>query len=327
MGITKNNLPIETVRKIVSEKFPDKKIQEIKELTEGMLNAAYSVSFEDGSGSIVKVAPKNAEGLMSNEINLMSAEVQAMRIMGDYDFVHVAKVQSYDTSKCLCNSDYLIMERIAGENGIFIKDQMSGEENDIIHHEIGTIQKKMSEITGEAFGLLGDDRRFDSLYDFFYLLLNNVLNDAEAKKVEIGETKESILSLLKKDRLLFDEVKVPTLVHWDMWEGNIFVKNNHVSGVIDWERAMWGEPFMDDRFRRHTRNKEFLTGFGKTDFSEKEKRRLGWYDALLYITMMAEVTYRQYTDKGQYDWAKSMFQSIWGELREESDRESERRNL
>lgn len=152
---------------IFAQNFPNKKIEQIKELTEGMFNVAYSVSFKDGSGSILKVAPPNTEGLLSNEINLMSAEVQAMQIMRQHDFVLIAEVQAYDASKRLCDSDYLIMERIEGENWIFIKDEMSEEVNDQIYYEIGKIQKNMSEIKGEAFGLLGDSRRFDSFYDFF----------------------------------------------------------------------------------------------------------------------------------------------------------------
>lgn len=315
MGITKNNLTNKTIINIFAKTFPNKKIQNIKELTEGMFNAAYTVSFDDNSESILKVAPKSDEGLMSNEINLMSAEVQAMQIMSEYDFVHVAEVQSYDTSKSLCNSDYFIMEKIEGDNWIFVKDKMSKEEQDCIHNEIGKIQKNMSEIKNESFGLLGDSKRFDSLYDFFYMLLNNVLHDVEAKNIDIGESTKIILQQLEKDKQIFDEVETPTLVHWDMWEGNIFVKDNHVSGVIDWERAMWGEPFMDDRFRRHNRNAEFLKGFGQTDFSENEKKRLCWYDVLLYITMMAEVTYRQYSDDGQYHWVKPLFESAWRELR------------
>lgn len=311
MGITKNHLSDDSIRNIFYQNFPNKKIMQIKELTEGMFNAAYSVSFEDGSGSILKAAPPSAEGLMSNEINMMLAEVLAMQIMRSYDFVHIAEVQSYDTSKRLCNSDYLIMERIEGENWIFVKDEMPEEVRDHIYYEIGEIQKNMFEIKGKAFGLLGDSRRFDSLYDFFSMLIQNVLHDVEAKNIEIGVTNQSILEQLEKDQLIFDEVKVPTFIHWDMWEGNVFVKNNHVCGVIDWERAMWGEPFMDDRFRRHSRTPAFLKGFGQTDFSENEKRRLAWYDALLYITMMAEVTYRQYTDGGQYDWAKSLFEDTW----------------
>lgn len=311
MGITKNNLSNETIMNIFAQNCPNKKIEQIKELTEGMFNVAYSVSFEDGSGSILKVASPDTKGLLSNEINLMSAEVQAMQIMRGYDFVHIAEVQAYDTSKCLCNSDYLIMERIEGENWIFIIDEMPKEVKDHIYCEIGKIQKNMSEIKGESFGLLGDSRRFDSIYDFFHMLLQNVLNDVEAKNIRIGETKRSIMEQLEKDKLIFEEVKVPTLVHWDMWEGNIFVKDNHVSGVIDWERAMWGEPFMDDRFRHHSRNEAFLKGFGQTEFSEKEERRLYWYDLFLYITMMAEVTYRQYSDDRQNDWVKPLFENTW----------------
>lgn len=47
---------------------------------------------------------------------------------------------------------------------------------------------------------------------------------------------------LAKDREYFDAVKTPTLVHWDMWEGNIFIKDGTITGIIDWERAMWRKP-------------------------------------------------------------------------------------
>ena len=69
---------------------------------------------------------------------------------------------------------------------------------------------------------------------------------------------------------------------------------------------MWGEPFMDDRFRMHNRREKFLEGFGKTSFSEDESKRLRWYDIILYLTMMIEVFYRECEDKGQYFWAKEM---------------------
>jgi len=75
----------------------------------------------------------------------------------------------------------------------------------------------------------------------------------------------------------FSEIKEATLVHWDLWEGNVFIKDGHVSGIIDWERAMWGESLMDDRFRHHNKNDAFLIGFGKESFTEKEKKVFpGW---------------------------------------------------
>ena len=65
---------------------------------------------------------------------------------------------------------------------------------------------------------------------------------------------------------------------------------------------------MDDRFRMHNRCNDFLEGFGKTTFEENEIRRLRWYDIILYLTMMIEVFYREYEDKGQYVWAREMLE-------------------
>lgn len=77
---------------------------------------------------------------------------------------------------------------------------------------------------------------------------------------------------------------------------------------------MWGEAFLDDRFRRHTRNQDFLKGYGQETFSETEMRRIYWYDVLLYLTMMTEGAYREYEDDGQYQWAKPLFEASWREL-------------
>ena len=145
-------------------------------------------------------------------------------------------------------------------------------------------------------------------------LIKNVLCDAEKRQVVIGVPKKEILDLLTKDKCVFDEIKTPTLVHWDMWEGNIFVKDGEITGIIDWERAMWGEPYMDEPFRYHKRNKDLLEGFGVHELSEAEMRRIYWYDVLLYLTMMIEVFYREYEDEGQYQWSKSLFEDVWSML-------------
>ena len=55
--------------------FPDKQIAEIKELTEGMCNVTYDITFEDGSESILKISVKDRRGNTSNEVNLMRAEL------------------------------------------------------------------------------------------------------------------------------------------------------------------------------------------------------------------------------------------------------------
>lgn len=315
MGITKNKQTRENIIKMADAAFPQKGIPKIRELTEGMCNAAYELIYEDGFATILKISSPIKTGFMTNEDNLMEAEVKAMRLAAQNTGIKVAEIYKYDTTKKLCNGDYFFMEKLEGASWISVIDNLGEEINSKLRIEVGQLQKQLSEVKNDKFGLLGDKKQqFSSLYEFVFFLISNVLNDAEKREVVIGVSKTDILEKLTLDKEIFEKVKIPSLVHWDMWEGNIFVKDGQISGIIDWERAMWGEPFMDDRFRHHCRNHDFIQGFGIDKFSEEELRRIYWYDILLYLTMMTEVTYREYEDDGQYQWVKPIFDKIWGKL-------------
>ena len=308
--ITKNRQSNDTISRMAKVAFPDKQVTEIKELTEGMCNVTYSVAFTDGSESILKIAAKDRSGNTSNEVNLMRAEVSAMKLVAEKCSFKVADVQYYDTSNTICDGNYFFMEKLEGDNFHFVKEKMSEEEISAIGKELGRISRELSTIQNPDFGFLGEDNRYDSLFAFVKQMLTNLITDAERRNVDILYDGRTLLDQLEKEESAFREVKKASLVHWDMWEGNVFVKDGRVSGIIDWERAMWGEPFMDDRFRMHNRDKYFLEGFGQTSFSEDELKRLRWYDIILYLTMMIEVFYREFEDKGQYFWAREMLKKV-----------------
>jgi aminoglycoside phosphotransferase (APT) family kinase protein len=314
MGLTKNKQTDKNIIVMAREAFPDKGVPEIQELTEGMCNAAYKLTYEDGFQTVLKISSPLQTGFMTNEAHLMEAEVRAMRLVSEHTDIKVAEIYRYDTSKRLCDGDYFFMECLDGASWISVIDNLEDSVNSELRKKVGKLQKQLSKVKSDKFGLLGEETRFDSLYEFTYFLIDNVLNDAEKRDVVIGVPRQEILAQLQKEQNLFEEIKVATLVHWDMWEGNIFVKDGCIAGIIDWERAMWGEPFMDDRFRYHNRHDDFLNGFGINELSEEELRRIYWYDILLYLTMMTEVTYREYEDDGQYQWVKPMFDKIWRKL-------------
>lgn len=315
MGITKNRQSEAVLQKMALRAFPDKQMEEVMELTEGMCNTAYLVKFTDNSQYILKIATAGSRGRMSNEVNLMEAEVKAMQIVHRTNAVKVADVLYYDTSNEVCNGHYFFMEVLEGQSYSSIIDTFTEEERKTVSYEIGRAERKITSIPGNHFGLLGDEVHcFGGLFSFVYQLISNVLLDAEKKRVDLPAASDEVLMALRADREIFEQVTQPVLVHWDLWEGNIFVKEKHVFGIIDWERAMWGEALMDDRFRRHTRNAEFLKGFGKDSFTEEEMCRIYWYDILLYLTMMTEGAYREYEDDGVYQWAKPMFEASWKKI-------------
>ncbi len=308
--ITKNRQSDETITEMAKKAFPDKTVIKIKELTEGMCNVTYHVVFDDGSESILKIAAENTTGNTSNEINLMRAEIEAMRLVSGKCSFKVAEVQYYDCTRTVCSGDYFFMEKLPGENYAFLKAKLPESVIRELNQEIGRISRELTAFTNAQFGFLGDKRRFDSLFEFVKTILTNLLSDARKKNVDPGCNAQRLMEELDSEKECFEEVRSATLVHWDLWEGNIVVSRNHVSGIIDWERAMWGEPFMDDRFRKHNRNIDFLEGFGITSFSENALKRLRWYDVILYLTMMIEVFYREFEDQGQYHWAKGMLMSV-----------------
>lgn len=308
MTITKNRQSEETIIRMAKKAFPDKQIVTIKELTEGLCNVTYDISFHDGSESILKIAAKDISGNITNEVNLMQAEVTAMKKAAEICSFKVADVQYYDTSNTICEGHYFFMEKIEGENFYLVKNRLSEDEIARIHREIGEIAKELSSVQNTAFGFLGEDTRYDSLYEFVKQMVKNLVSDAEKKNIDIIYDGQFYLNELEKEEDAFESVGYSTLVHWDMWEGNVFVKDGHVSGIIDWERAMWGEPYMDDRFRMHSRSNHFLEGFGKTAFEDNERKRMRWYDIILYLTMSIEVFYREYETQGQYFWAKEMLE-------------------
>ena len=304
MAITKNRQSKETITSMAERAFPDKRVVSIKELTDGMCNVTYDISFHDGSESILKIASKDKKGSITNEVNLMQAEVTAMKIVAQTCSFKVADVQYYDSSNTLCDGHYFFMEKIEGENFHCAKSRLTKDERARIHTEIGKISKELSNVQNTVFGFLGEDTRYDSLYEFVKRMLKNLVSDAGKRNIDILYDEQFYLNELEKDKYAFETVCRSSLVHWDMWEGNVFVKDGHVSGVIDWERALWGEPYMDDRFRMHNRCSHFLEGFGKTAFEENEIKRMRWYDIILYLTMCIEVFYREYEDQGQYFWAR-----------------------
>lgn len=62
---------------------------------------------------------------------------------------------------------------------------------------------------------------------------------------------------LTLSKTVFDQVTVPCLVHWDLWDGNVFVKDNRITGVIDCERSLWGDRRWGSGMNRNIRQLAF----------------------------------------------------------------------
>ena len=154
MSITKNRQSPEALRALCATAFPHREVRTITELTEGMFNAAYRVDFTDGA-SVLKIAAGNASGLLSNEVNLMGAEVAAMHILQEHNLPHVAQVQYADFTRSLCSGSYFVMECLPGRSLSSCREALSADEIAHVMTQVGAFQRQTAGIRGESFGLLG----------------------------------------------------------------------------------------------------------------------------------------------------------------------------
>lgn len=316
MIATKNYQTEVELQMLVVKAFQGIRMKSYRELTEGLCNVAYLIELEDGRKTVLKIAPKQEDNLMSYEINMMQAEVSAMELVHEKTNILLPKVYCYDESKTLCSSAYFFMECLEGSSLMAAKDIFSPEEIADIEYEIGKTIRSLHEIKGEKFGLLGAKEAWqEDYFTFFYQVMAGILHDGLKKNVDVGIDYNEVLSLLLRDKDVFEEVTTPVLVHWDAWYGNWFVKDKKIEGLIDWERALFGEGLMEDRFRSHCIREEFLKGYGISSFTKKQKVRMAWYDIYLYLIMMIEGAYREYEDDGQYQWVKKIFLPIMSKVK------------
>lgn len=314
--ITKNRQCKKNLENIVQAAFEGKEqLLSYKEFSDGFCNVSYRLDLSNGRHVVLKVAAPPEIQMMSCETALMETEVRAMKEAAKYQIKKVPEIYFYDCSKAICSGDYFLMEMLPGESYDKAKQSMGQEQQEDIEVQIGEWLKKLNEIKGSRFGhFFREDLQRDNWYDAFRFMLERVVGDGVAKKVDLLISPQELFGKLEKDKPCFDEVAEPRMIHFDSWDGNVFVKDGQVVGLIDWERAMWAEGLMEDRVRFHNVNPSILNGYGKTQLTGKEKVRCAWYDIYLYLIMMIEGAYRHYEDDGQYQWTSGLLKQVWANV-------------
>ncbi len=311
----KNHQPLAKIKEMVRLGLGASEVQDCVELTAGFCNVAYYITQEDGTKSILKIASPDENSRMRNENCLMENEVSAMQLAKDKISCKIPEVYFYDDSCKICTGPYFFMEVVPGADYWTLREELSNEEKTEINFTVGNLVKEISEIKGTYFGSLGNpDARFKTLYEWVSYMLKNVVLDAEDKNIDYFISKTNLFSMLEKDKPCFDEFTNSCLVHYDLWEGNIFICNKKISGIIDWERAMFGDPLMEDRFRRGKCSQDFVNGYSERPFTRNEKRRLLWYDIILFLSMMNEGSFRNYPDDSTYNYAMPLYKCSLEEL-------------
>ena len=315
-SITKSRQSKEIIEKMTEKYFAPRKMVKCTELTEGYFNAAYEIELSDGSSTILKIAPDKDVRIMTYEKNIMFSEVQAMRLAGQNKKIPVPQIYGYDNSCTICESPYFFMEKLRGKSLSTIKCTLEKSQTEEIYYETGKILHAVNDIICPCFGYPGQpEYQGKEWYPVFCKMLKAGIEDAEQGNVDLRISTDELLLLLKKDKAVFDEVTEPRLVHWDCWDGNLFAEDGKLTGIIDWERCLWGDPLMEVGFRTYDANLDFQKGYGLEMLDEKQLRRALWYDIYLMILVSLECEYRKYETLDMYYWSTDILMRQFEKLR------------
>lgn len=315
-SLTKNKQDGDVIQKMVHKFFPKDIMADCIELKEGFFNVAYEIGFENRKPVILKIAPKTDARIMASEKNIMQSEIYALKVVDQVEGIPAPKLLAQDDSGLICPAPYFFMEKLDGESLNSVKDKLTAKEIDDIYVRIGEINRKINEIICPCFGYPAQPEYQGKEWYFVFLkMLEAGIKDADAGNVNLNISIDGLHNKMVRDREIFLEVKEPRLVHWDCWDGNIFVQNGKVTGLIDWERCLWADPLMEVGFRTYDIKPGFIKGYGISQLTEIQRQRAIWYDIYLMILGSLECEYRKYETDDMYKWANGILQEQYEKLR------------
>jgi aminoglycoside phosphotransferase (APT) family kinase protein len=268
------------------------------EITDGSYAAVYAVDLAGGPELVLKVAPDPGLRLMRYEVDLMHIEIEFYRRAGAAG-VPLPRLYAADP-----DLGYLLVERLRGKSLHAAKDAMTPAQLERVRRELGGICARLHRVSGPRFGYPRRDghTRSDRWRDSFLAIVDDVLADAAEYRRELPAPVDAIRAVFGRHAHLLDDVTIPTLVHFDLWDGNVFVVPDgdgfRVEGLLDGERAFYGDPIAElvslALFDDPEQVPGLLPGYLGRPLTDRERTRLSLYTAYLYLIMATEGATRDF---------------------------------
>jgi aminoglycoside phosphotransferase (APT) family kinase protein len=309
------------IQRLVSHAFSNTPILSVREMTDGWFNTIYHITLEGGRGqTVLKVGPPTEADILTYEKDVLRAEVETMKLVAADPEIPVPRIIFADFSCTHLPYNYYFMDFIGGTTWDKIRDSLSGEQNNIIEYQLGQITARINAFEYTAFGYYAYGREFEHWLDAFRWMCTLLFADAKRYQIELELSEQELFDKLDEHRAIFAEVVRPQLVHWDLWAGNILVvfdgDTPRIAGIVDFERALWGDPLMESYPGRLGGIPSYIAGYGEDILSKQSQRlRRIFYNIYLDLIMIIEDGPRQYDNKGSVKWAQARLQQDIAMLR------------
>jgi len=307
---TKEKLSCADIQRVANHTFGKLPLLSVRELTDGWFNTAFHITMGEGQvQTVLKVGPPDEADILSYEKDLLRAEVETMKLVARNPDIPVPRITGDDFSRTYLPYDYYFMDFIDGTTWDKIRNTLSAAQNNIIEFQLGQITAHINAYENTTFGYYAFGREIDNWPDAFRWMCELLYADAKRYQIAVELSEQEFFDKFEEHRVIFAEITRPQLVHWDLWAGNIFITfagdTPKIVGIIDFERALWGDPLMESYPGRLGGIRNYIAGYGEAILATHAQRlRRIFYNIYLHLIMIIEDGPRQFNDKGSVKWAQ-----------------------
>jgi aminoglycoside phosphotransferase (APT) family kinase protein len=293
---TKLNVPARQVADLISRALGGK-VGAVWELTEGSYAALWRARLADGREVVIKLAPPGTVDLLAYERDIIRTEVLFYELAAQTG-VPLPALLHVDLDGPI---QYLIMSAIDGVPWFGVDRRLTAADRRRLRRELGRHVAVLHQITGTAYGYPQQPAMTATSWTAAFLaMIDGILGDAVRFQADLPLPRDRIANVVRAHADVLDEVRVPTLVHFDLWPGNVLLdltgERPSIAGLIDHERAFWGDPVADfvslDVFGAAERDADLLGGYreagGLLELTASARVRLALYRLYLYLIMLVE---------------------------------------
>ena len=277
-------------------------------LTGGMFATTYRATLTDGTRVIVKTAPTATDRLLTYELDLLRSEAQVYALAADRPDLLMPQILHEDFTRAVLPSDVLVVTHVPGVP-MLDAGELSAPVRARLHSDLGALMARLHTMHGDRFGYLNAASGLvaETWPDAFGLMVGALLDDAARWGTPLPV--DEVRAALVRHADALAEITTPTLVHTDLWPGNLFIDptTGELVGVIDTERSAWADPLLElvgrDPFARTDPAADLLAAYesagGRCELGTASGRtRFALYRMYLGLVMTVEIAPRAFAG----DW-------------------------
>lgn len=277
----------------------------------GTFNEVSRVTLADGRRLILKVPPPPDVPVLAYERGILRTEALFYELAAPHRQLPAVIHAGFGRQDNV--GDFLLMTELPGQPWPAVADRIGDRERRRLRGELGRIVAGLHAMTGSGFGYPARPLTA-SWRTAFGGMLDTILTEADQYRVTLPLPPGVIWQRAVKHGSVLDEVTTPVLVHFDLWDGNILIdldgKAPRIGGLIDAERAFWGDPLTDfvslALLGDIRQDEAFLAGYreagGPVRLDASSPVRLALYRSYLYLIMLVEAVPRGYDDAPRREW-------------------------